>query len=94
VKQILIKRGCNIPGLRFKYPKGTKCTISLEYPPAIEQTCYLARILLNHQDFFKEKSQVKELIIDRGHKAMFLPKFHCEINLIKIYWGYSKTRFC
>jgi len=24
---------------------------------------------------------------------MFLPKFHYEINLIKIYWGYSKTRF-
>jgi hypothetical protein len=36
MEQILIKRGYNIPGLRFKYPKGTKYTISLKYPPAIE----------------------------------------------------------
>jgi hypothetical protein len=93
MEQILIKRDYNIPGLRFKCPKGTKYTVPLKYPPAIKQTCYLACILLNHQDFFKEKSQVKELIIDRGHKAMFLPKFHCEINLIEIYWGYSKTRY-
>jgi len=93
VKQILIKRGYNIPGLRFKCLKGTKCTIPLKYPPAIKQTCYLAHILSNHKDFFEEKSQVKELIIEQGHKAMFLPKFHYEINPIKIYWGYSKTRF-
>jgi transposase len=93
VEQILIKRDYNIPGLRFKYPKGTKYTIFLEYPLAIKQTYYLARILLNYQDFFKEKSQVKELIIDRGYKAMFLPKFYCEINPIEIYWRYSKTRY-
>jgi hypothetical protein len=93
VEQILIKRGYNIPGLRFKYPKGTKYTAPLKYPPAIKQTCCLARILLNHQDFFEEKSQVKELITDRGYKAMFLPKFHYEINPIEIYWGYSKTRY-
>jgi hypothetical protein len=93
VEQILIERGCNIPGLRFKCPKGTKCTAPLEYPPAIEQTCCLARILSNHKDFFEEKSQIEELIIERGHKAVFLPKFHCEINPIEMYWGYSKTRF-
>jgi hypothetical protein len=85
MEQILIKQGYNIPGLRFKYLKDTKYTIPLKYPSTIEQTCYLAHILLNYQDFFKEKSQVKELIIDRGHKAMFLPKFHYEINPIKIY---------
>jgi hypothetical protein len=64
VEQILIKRGYNIPDLRFKCLKGTKCTTPLKYPPTIEQTCCLAYILSNHQDFFKEKSQVKELIID------------------------------
>jgi hypothetical protein len=85
MEQILIKRGYHIPGLRFKYPKDTKYTISLEYPPAIKQTYYLARILSNYKDFFEEKSQIKELIIERKYKAVFLPKFHCEINLIEIY---------
>ena len=36
VEQILIKRGYNIPGLRFKYPKNTKYTAPLKYPPAIK----------------------------------------------------------
>jgi hypothetical protein len=85
MEQILIKRGYNIPGLRFKYPKSTKYTIPLEYPPAIEQTYYLARILSNYKDFFEEKSQIKELITEREYKAVFLPKFYCEINLIEIY---------
>jgi hypothetical protein len=85
VKQILIKQGYNIPGLRFKCLKSTKCTVPFKYLSAIEQTCYLARILLNYQDFFEKKSQVKKLITNQGHKAVFLPKFHYEINLIKIY---------
>jgi hypothetical protein len=85
VEQILIKRGYNIPSLRFKCPKGAKYTVPLKYPPAIEQTYYLARILSNHKDFFEEKSQIKEFITERGHKAMFLPKFYYEINLIEMY---------
>jgi hypothetical protein len=93
MEQILIKQGYNIPGLRFKYPKGIKYTIPLEYPPAIEKIYYLAHILSNYKDFFKEKSQIEELITKRGYKAVFLPKFYCEINPIKIYWRYSKTRF-
>ena len=80
-----LERGCNIPGLRFKCPKGTKCTTPLNYPPAIEQTYCLARILSNHKDFFEEKSQIEELITERGYKAVFLPKFHCVINLIEMY---------
>jgi hypothetical protein len=41
VEQILIERGCNIPGLRFKCLKGAKCTVPLKYLSAIEQTCCL-----------------------------------------------------
>jgi hypothetical protein len=85
VEQILSERGCNVPGLRFRCPDKDKCIPPLEYLPSIKQKCYLARILSNHEDFFQEKSQLEELITERGHKCVFFPKFHCEINPIKMY---------
>ena len=33
------------------------------------------------------------LIEGRGHKCIFIPKFHCELNPIEMYWGYSKARY-
>ena len=31
-----------------------------------------------------------EEIERRGHKALFYPKFHCELNFIEYYWGAAK----
>jgi hypothetical protein len=47
--------------------------------------CYLARILLTYKDFFKQKSAISIAIKNRGHKCIFIPKFYCEVNVIKIY---------
>jgi hypothetical protein len=30
---------------------------------------------------------VEEEITQRGHLVMFYPKFHCELNWIKYFWG-------
>jgi hypothetical protein len=56
IEQILKERGCNIPGLRFKYIKNAKYTKLLKYPLPTKKRCCLACILSNHQDFYKEKS--------------------------------------
>ena len=29
----------------------------------------------------------------RGHQVNFLPKFHCELNLIEQCWGYAKRLY-
>jgi transposase len=41
----------------------------------------------------EQKSQLEELAERRGHLAFFYPKYHCELNHIENYWGWSKRRF-
>jgi hypothetical protein len=47
--------------------------------------CYLARILLTYKDFFEQKSAISIAIKNRGHKCMFILKFYCKVNAIKMY---------
>jgi len=37
-------------------------------------------------DFRFQKTRVEEMILSKGHRVMFLPKFHCELNLIERVW--------
>jgi hypothetical protein len=94
VKTILQERGYypkNPPNLKCKI----RCPNPIIYPMPISNSppCYLARILSTHKDFFEQKSAIAMLIEGRGHKCVFIPKFHCELNAIEMYWGYSKTRY-
>ena len=34
---------------------------------------------------------LEELLESRGHKLIFPPKFHCELNFIEMIWGYIKA---
>jgi len=40
--------------------------------------------------FLAQKPLVKEVIESRGHKVIFYPKFHCELNFIEIFWDAAK----
>ena len=57
-------------------------------------------VLSFHDDFQNEKTLMEQLIIERGHKHLFIPKFHCELNPVKRVWGQVKvylhfyTNFC
>jgi len=33
---------------------------------------------------------IQSLIKDAGDICLFLPRFHCELNLIEMLWGYRK----
>ena len=33
---------------------------------------------------------IQEIIESKGHKVIFYPKFHCELNYIEMYQGAAK----
>ena len=47
-------------------------------------------ILELQPDFQQQKSLVQEMIEAAGHLCILLPKFHCELNFIKFFWGTIK----
>ena len=47
-------------------------------------------ILSQHDDFKNEKNSLETMLTGKGHTAVFLPKFHCELNGIERVWGHSK----
>ena len=47
--------------------------------------------LLGRMDDFKyENTKVEKYLCGRGHRAIFIPKFHCEFNPIECCWGHAK----
>jgi transposase len=47
-------------------------------------------MLYNEPDFVNVKSLLEIACEARGFRAIFFPKFHCELNFIEQCWGYSK----
>ena len=50
-------------------------------------------VLSFHNDFLNEQIIVEHYIQSRGQVALFLPKFHCELNPIERVWGYP-NHYC
>ena len=75
LKQMLEECGFNVEKMKAKC--SPVCTFDSE-------RCCLARLLSKQDDFQLQKSQVEEKITQRGHLCIFLPKFHCELNLIEM----------
>ena len=42
------------------------------------------------RDFKYEKTKVETYIQAKGHRCLFLPKYHCELNPIERVWGHAK----
>ena len=54
----------------------------------------MKKFLSNHEDFKNEKPKVITYLSQRGHTALFLPKFHPELNPIeRVNLGTSQTIF-
>ena len=44
-------------------------------------------VLRNHADFKHEKTALEHLVQEKRQRAIYLPKFHCELNPIERVWG-------
>jgi transposase len=63
----------------------------------ISKSCCWSMILSQQSDFLTERPLLQTIIEDAGHICLFLPKFHCELNPIELFWSYIKTgkdHFC
>ena len=60
--------------------------------PRTSKTCCMRKCLSEQADFKAEKPLLQVVLEEARHKCYFLPKFHCELNPIAIYWGWTKTR--
>jgi hypothetical protein len=48
-------------------------------------------ILAMEPDFLAQRSRLEEIIEGAGHRCLFLPKYHPEINPIEYVWGAAKN---
>ena len=82
MKVVLQERGLWDSGLKAFCGKNN---ISLENP-----RCCARHVLAAQEDFCNQKPLLQEIIEGLGHKVIFYPKFHCELNYIEMYWGAAK----
>lgn len=61
-------------------------------PPVTGKKCCMRQVLAAQADFLSEKPLLQIEIEHRGHKCYFLPKYHCELNPIEMFWGWIKYR--
>jgi hypothetical protein len=60
-------------------------------PPSKGSLGWMRWRLAQEPDFKGEENMVQALIRKRGQLALFLPKFHCDLNWAENHWGKSKT---
>jgi hypothetical protein len=80
MKQILHERQLLRPGLKgYCQNKDSE-----------DDQCCMRHMLAKQPDFLAQKCMIQEIIEAKGHKVIFYPKFHCELNFIEMYWGAAK----
>lgn len=52
--------------------------------------CCARHFLASRDDFKAQKTALQQTVEEAGHIFELYPKYHCECNLIEMYWGYAK----
>ncbi|KNF05618.1 hypothetical protein PSTG_01427 [Puccinia striiformis f. sp. tritici PST-78] len=72
-----------------------KSTPDILNPPSnnIDPSCCWSKIMAMQSDFVSERPLLQAIIKDAGHACLFLPKFHCKLNPIELFWSYIKQAY-
>lgn len=54
--------------------------------------CCARYCLAQEPDFKEQREWLTEVVENAGHRIIFYPKYHCELNFIERLWGYVKAR--
>ena len=60
-------------------------------PPRDMSLKWLRWVMSHEPDFLAQQNLLTDLVTSRGHKVLFLPKFHCELNIAELYWSMLKA---
>ena len=72
-------------------PKGTKRVLEKRgINTATLRGDHMRKLPANHNDKKRKNNLLESFLTDKGHLALFLPKFHCELNPIERVWGEAK----
>jgi hypothetical protein len=82
LKRVLEERGFDVSSLKAKC--SPVCSVE-------STNCCMARLLSQQDDFKNQESMLEALIRKAGHECIFLPKFHCELNLIEMVCALNLT---
>ncbi|KAG2210685.1 hypothetical protein INT45_003996 [Circinella minor] len=88
VEKILKERGLWNDKDPYRFDKAWRMECKKE--PEVDGKCCAKHLLAMQADFQGQKSALYEAIENSGHIFELYPKFHCECNWIKRYWGAAK----
>jgi hypothetical protein len=54
------------------------------------EMCCWSKIMASQSDFANKRPLLEQIIEDAGHVCLFLPKFHCKMNPIELFWSFIK----
>jgi hypothetical protein len=70
-----------------------ECALGEQAPRPRPYNCCAMQLLVSQPDYLAQREWLVETVEDLGHRILFLPKFHCELNYIEIVWAFVKAYY-
>ena len=90
MRAVLMERGLWRHGLKHKCVKPKNDPRFEGHPCQGRNDCCATAILDAQSDFQEQECRIARIVKEASHLCLFLPKYHCELNIIEFFWGITK----